>query len=251
MIRRDAVCRAALRVCDPHFRAFVENPRGRVHSVYERAFNLWDGSDLYAVVAGACYAAPYTGNTDGDGFLGQLVRVGDAVEGRFPVIRIGSGLVLDCSRVRVTGERQWTQREWGTDGGGELPAGSAQERAQNLASGISRYRQYLQNQDIRKGCAYFFRRDCSGEVLPGPGILQEEINRRLWALLRSAGEPERFAAAGRKLVGAGMGLTPAGDDFLCGMLAALNCCESTASLRAALAGGLNRPEILAATTAVG
>ena len=34
------------------------------------------------------------------------------------------------------------------------------------------------------------------------------------------------------------------------MLAALNCCESTASLRAALAGGLNRPEILAATTAV-
>ena len=250
MIRRDAVCRAALRVCDPHFRAFVENPRGRVHSVCERAFNLWDGSDLYAVVAGACYAAPYTGNTDGDGFWGQLVRVGDAVEGRFPVIRIGSGLVLDCSRVRVTGERQWTQREWGTDGGGELPAGSAQECAQNLASGISRYRQYLQNQDIRKGCAYFFRRDCSGEVLPGPGILQEEMNRRLWALLRSAGEPERFAAAGRKLVGAGMGLTPAGDDFLCGMLAALNCCESTASLRAALAGGLNRPEILAATTAV-
>ena len=82
MIRRDAVCRAALRVCDPHFRAFVENPRGWVHSVYERAFNLWDGSDLYAVVAGACYAAPYTGNTDGDGFWGQLVRVGDAVEGR-------------------------------------------------------------------------------------------------------------------------------------------------------------------------
>ena len=250
MIRRDAVCRAALRVCDPHFRAFAENPRGQVHSVYERAFNLWDGSDLYAVVAGGCYAAPYTGNTDGDGFWGQLVRVGDAVEGRFPVIRIGSGLVLDCSRVRVTGERQWTQREWGTDGGGELPAGSAQERAQNLASGISRYRQYLQNQDIRKGCAYFFRRDCSGEVLPGPGILQEEMNRRLWALLRSAGEPERFAAAGRKLVGAGMGLTPAGAAVRCGRLAALNCCESTASLRAALAGGLNRPEILAATTAV-
>ena len=59
----------------------------------ERAFNLWDGSDLYAVVAGAGYAAPYTGAVDENGFTGKLVRVGDSVEGRFPVIRIGSCLL--------------------------------------------------------------------------------------------------------------------------------------------------------------
>lgn len=226
-----------VRVCDPHFRKFAGSPRGYVHSVYGKAVNIWDGEDLLAVVAGTCFAAPYTGNTDEGGFLEYPIHEGDVVEGRYPLIRVGSGLLLECGAAVVSGEKMRSP-------GSFLPESEA------FSAGVSRYCGYLREHEIRKGCADFFRRYCAGEQLPDPGCLQAEINRRLFNLAQAAGEPERFAAAARRLVGAGMGLTPAGDDFLCGLLTALGSCERTFFMREILVKGLKGWSGLAATTAV-
>lgn len=281
MIRRPAL---PVLVCDPHFRKFAGRPRGYVHSVYDKAVNIWDGEDLIAVTAGTCYAAPYTGNTAEGGFLACSLREGEAVEGEYPLIRVGGGLVLDCSRAVVLGGEVWlaggvragsgevwprgdVRAESGEvrprgdvrAGSGEVWAGSGEVRAgsgevrsgsEGIPAGIRRYREYLRQRGIQKGCADFFRRHCAGEELPCPGSLQGEINRRLLTLMRAAGEPERFAAAARKLVGAGLGLTPSGDDFLCGLLTALGSCERAFPLREMLVKGLKGWSGLAATTAV-
>ena len=52
-------------VCDDHFMEFAKEPAGRVHSVYEKAVNIWDGRHLFAIVSGRDFAAPYTANVEG------------------------------------------------------------------------------------------------------------------------------------------------------------------------------------------
>lgn len=193
-------------VCDDHFMEFAKEPAGRVHSVYEKAVNIWDGRHLFAIVSGRDFAAPYTANVEGINFLSYTISPGDRVGGMFPNVLFSGKFAVNC---------EGAQRFCGA---GRYPAAEFQV----LADGIAQYKGYLQRQDILKGCAGFFRRYFCGEVLPEPGCLTSALNERLRVFVENAWEPELFAAGARKLLGAGQGLTPSGDDFLCGILAALN-----------------------------
>lgn len=226
--------RIAAGVCDRHFLAFAHEPAGQVHSVYEKAVNIWNGSDLYALVAGREFPAPYTANTEEINFLELGLRPEERVSGGGGLVEIGHGILLSCRDVEVFEQEEYQGRE----------------KAAALAEGILAYKRYLGKNGLQIGCADFFRRHFCGEMLPAPDCMTGALNRRLEAFVEAVHTPSLFIRRAEKLIGAGRGLTPSGDDFLCGMTAALYSCEAGRGLGLYLARGLSSCGRLQATTDV-
>ncbi len=202
--------------------------RGRVHSVFAKAINFTGQDDsLYCLAAEELDDAPATVRVRrpaGTALDGIGIKPGDEVA------TAACGLVCGPVPVKAAAVRPWTAAL------PPFPAGAAGRI--RLAA----------NLDALRAAIVAAGRDggLKGFVTGTAGTVPErELAARAAALaaLLGAGEQD-FAAAGRRLVGLGPGLTPAGDDFLAGLMIIFNlpagpfgrrCRETAAALAAGAA----------------
>lgn len=193
---------------DRHFAAYAAGAGGKVHSVYRRTVNLWAGSNLYTVLSEPEGIGPYTACVE----RGMDFRTLGVVPGAL-VLSLPGGLQagclqLDCSRGLL----------WEPD-----PAPGQALAPACPQAGIRQFELWLQKQGGQKGCAGCYQ-ELYMKAGPSPELVQRALCLRISDLTASymTDSPETAVAAAWQLIGLGGGLTPAGDDFLCGFLLALH-----------------------------
>lgn len=168
--------------CEVHLQA---PQAGRVHSVFDRAVNLLVGAELWTVF-GADHPDSSFGLRLGPGGLTALkdLRAGDPVHVRAGHAGLGRHVIDGRAAVR------WTPSAWPS------PAAGLAGRLDGVAQAAR------------------------ARAWPGSARLAGDL---MQALLRSGeGSGNMLAAAVRRTVGHGPGLTPAGDDVLVGILTLLS-----------------------------
>lgn len=185
--------------CSTYARGLLRRAQGgTVHSVYRKTANLRVGDGLLSLQARGTPASPLTLETDLDaaGFAALALKRG--MEASF----CESGLYLNGAFFDISCVELWE---------GELrPAEplSAQRAAESLRRAAP-----------RGGFADLALPEGERWRNSAPACEAESILRRSGEQLRS-GERADAARTLTELVGLGEGLTPSGDDFLCGVLAA-------------------------------
>ena len=191
--------------------------RGQVHSVFRRACNMQTGagelltllaSDLGNQPHGIRLAAPFSA------FSGRLRPGQDAVvEGG--ALRVpAAGFTADFSRAAI-----WN---------GTLDAASTVLRGtgepNQISPALREVRAILREHAPAQGIASLLK-GSEGNLPALERALAARLMRILPALAHAtrARDAEAVAAAAAGLVGLGVGLTPSGDDFLVGYVAALRC----------------------------
>jgi hypothetical protein len=174
---------------------------GNVHSVFAAAVNFTSvAGDLYSLAAAKKGDAPATVRVQADAFDNYGLSPGDPVT--------ATGGVLTCGPLAVqAGKLQpWTAVL------PSFPADSAGRR--RLATNLRTFRQALTTGGKAGGLWAF------GCGQPGKTMLARELALRAAALRAclADGRPSAALEAGYRLLGLGIGLTPAGDDFLTGFI---------------------------------
>lgn len=195
-------------VMDGHFRAFLKRGgRGVVHSVFARAMNIRSGNALVSVVCGD-WPAPYSATIAPTGedalFIGA--GVGDAVstDGR-GILSVGKRVTLDCARA--------------------MPFRAAFKRpggCPDPAPGLAAFDTYCAAEPFGDAGGGFYRRHFLGMTGGAADRMAGELSNRLAAFTTAVRERGVFEKELWRVIGAGPGLTPSGDDFVCGFLFALH-----------------------------
>jgi hypothetical protein len=219
-----------------------------VHGVFESAVNLRvDGRRFLVTLVGPEADEQPQGIrlASSERFAAWPVRPGD--EGR----RIGRRLVFDGA---ATG--RWPVVDLASAAvGGRREMAKLDPRDQASSEAWAECARWLEARQQREGAALRLA------ALRGGAAPADAIGTRLASAGRAIGDAIRAgtvdaaALAAARMIGLGTGLTPTGDDFLCGLLAALWCTriEGTedarllAGLGAALATMLNRTTVVGAT----
>lgn len=199
----------------------------RVHSVFERVVNLEAGSGrLITLAFSGADDAPDTLVVDLPGWSGLGLEAGLPVCWADAVLQLGPAL-----RVAVDGARPWRS---------VLPNFVAERTA--LARNLAVAKHYLSvhGQGVALGAVGASPAGEAGDVEAAiRGIFQRHADGLYQAL--AAGDQPVAEAHADGLLGLGPGLTPAGDDFLLGLLASLNIPGSPAhalrTLGAFIVGG--------------
>jgi len=211
-----------------------------VHSVFRAALNLVrPGGDLLSLLSNeACDGPQSIRLASVEDFSSLSLAAGAAGAFRAAEITLDRSGGLPPFRVDCASARRLAAEPL-------PPIGGAEER---WSAGVA----LLDGLQERAGTDLRIRRLLADASAPGP--LGERLARTALALGRSvrAGSVEAAQRAASRLVGLGTGLTPAGDDFLCGFHAAALCRSGARPgdswLLAALAGAVR--ERLGATTAL-
>jgi len=181
--------------------------RGRVHSVFARAINFTGPRGrLYCLAAAELDDAPATVrvNEKAGAALDTLgVRPGDEV------VAVPGGLACGPVAVSTAGVRPWSAVL------PSFPVGTAGKCL--LAANLAALRAVIAGNG-RDGGLKAYIAGTSGD------LFEQQLAARAAALAASLtrGDTAGFLAAGRRLIGLGPGLTPAGDDFLAGLMLAVN-----------------------------
>lgn len=194
-------------VMDDHFRAFLRGDGGVVHSVFSRAMNIRSGVGLVSVVCGD-WPAPYTANIESahpHEPFGCAVAGDAVVINHGGVVSVGDRVALDCSRARPF------QAAFKRPGG-----------CPDTAGGLAAFDAYCAANPFADGCAEFFRRHFLGMVDGTADRVAVELSNRLADFTTAVVERGVFETELWRVIGAGPGLTPSGDDFICGFLFALH-----------------------------
>ena len=211
-----------------------------VHSVFRAALNVVrPGGDLLSLLSNeACDGPQSIRLASVEDFSSLSLAAGAAGAFRAAEITLDRSGGLPPFRVDCASARRLAAEPL-------PPIGGAEER---WSAGVA----LLDGLQERAGTDLRIRRLLADASAPGP--LGERLARTALALGRSvrAGSVEAAQRAASRLVGLGTGLTPAGDDFLCGFHAAALCRSGArpgdSRLLAALAGAVR--ERLGATTAL-
>lgn len=192
-------------VVDDHFHAFLQGNGGVVHSVFSHAMNIRGDSGLHSIVCGYG-AAPYSATIDVMDMPFSGVAVGDAVSvDPRGLVAVGDGITLDCSCARLF------RSAFKRPGGCPCPA-----------AGLAAFSAYCIAEPFAGGTVEFFRRDFFAATDDPVDMVDAALTARLIAFVTAIRERGCFEKELWRIIGAGPGLTPSGDDFVCGFLCALH-----------------------------
>lgn len=183
---------------------------GAVHSVYRKAINLSLDGQLVALQAAGSPLSPISLILPlSEGEIAALpVAVGDPISASPGMLQIGQLCAFSFAHVRPQ----------------DLALASALPKEQ-LAILEERILQALSSQDAGSFELLLSNPERAGQI-PFLAIAKERLCHSSQAL--SLSEWEEGAQSLCRLMGLGLGLTPGGDDFLCGVLAGLILCDSQA-----------------------
>jgi hypothetical protein len=182
---------------------------GSVLSVFVRACNLVsDQGEIVALVSQRVGNGPLNIVLEEDGFLSRSLEAGSPAEGDGRTIRVGEALVVSLAGAEVW--EPWLEWE------------ALNAERPGLEANLAVLHDHLIAQAPAESLAYLLAAGAAG------GRSVESTYRKvawraiegLLAALR-AGDRQGIAARAASLAGLGPGLTPAGDDFLLGLMAGL------------------------------
>lgn len=219
---------------DSLFAAFLRAGGGTVHSVFPHAVNLAAGERLYTVLSGPRMPAPSTAWTYAADFCGLGVSPGGRVLADGETAAVDGRLLLDFRAAAVRDPSFQT-----------VPWDEARVR-----SGLRALERRLPGYRDRSWAAAVYLAAFAGEAPPSD-CMQRELGLRIERLLGALSHGEAALSAGA-LIGAGIGLTPTGDDFLCGLLLALRRAgrDGAKALARRLSAGVSQALETRATTDV-
>ena len=209
-------------------------------SVFGHAANLRCARRLYSIVARDAYDAPATACVANAQMFGRLSGLaGTAVAREGGALVFANGDRLECAGAPSTDARLVTLR-WDDD---------------RWKRSLYSYRQSILSMGP---CPSVLARRVAGlHVLPELRREDGELVKRCERLVSAVGGTSAIPTtclddAVRDVLGAGAGLTPAGDDFLCGMLCLLLSIDDSVSQSKAMAiaMSLNEEVLFGRTTAV-
>jgi hypothetical protein len=182
----------------------VPNGVFRLHSRFERVVNFTDGRGIVSVVTPEVGAGPVNVEVDIPSALGSsLAVVGRGAGGR--------EIVLDGGRLDTTGVATY-------DSGIDLPRLPIRAFAVNLAV----LGEFLCRCAPPRSLAFLLDPRRESEFRPG---FERAVAAHLRDCARDAVHGD-VARAARRIAGCGFGLTPSGDDFICGVLIAMRVGET-------------------------
>jgi hypothetical protein len=181
----------------------------RIHSVFDHVVNVeLDDERLLTLAQRDSDDAPETIVADVGGWSSWKLLAGSTLHLSAEQIVFGNGLV-----VALGNARRWQC---------QLPAYAQDETA--LAANLVVARHHLE----RHGQGIGLERSLAGAATPFEKALVEAFRENTQGLVRAIGQHDETLACqhAQQLLGLGPGLTPAGDDFLLGLLAVLNIADS-------------------------
>lgn len=219
--------------CDIRFMSFV-NANGVAHmeNAFEHAVNLRWGDEILSIVAKSGYRAPHTAIvpactsfTSVAPFEGKPLRSEDGILILPPVCAI------DFSKCVVK-----------TPPNCPIPSRYSRNAA------IDDFDSVISILPVRGGCLDGYRRRWLGLPIDFD-VVDEAIDRRVsrFTDMVCRGHAEQAAEL---VIGAGRGLTPSGDDFLCGFISALGQSELERDIFDKLVGSIRKIDLSKKTTPV-
>ena len=170
---------------------------GYVHSAYCKTVNILVAGELYSVYSGQIPCAPYALQLHE--YL-DLSRLG--LRREQPVCLCAEHITMGESlRIRVTDARIWKAPELVSSAAGRLSV-----------SGLRSVRKILENLPGTGAMGWYKSRH--GYAVTAPDVLEAALHRRLGVFMSDW--LARLVRRPVDLLGVGHGLTPSGDDFLCG-----------------------------------
>lgn len=181
--------------------------RGQVHSVFDRVINItapWGG--LVSLAVKQLDDAPWTVRAEVSDWTGVAVRPGDAVlmDARQFIFESDGGPETPAATVQLSGAREWFAKKVDMSG---FAAADFTLRADAVAA-------VLEDRGVRGGILEGaaerndFEEGIAGGLRAGRESLLDAVH---------AGDAASIRKAALALLGLGSGLTPAGDDYLCGL----------------------------------
>lgn len=209
-------------------------------SIFDHAANMRCARRLYSIVARNAYDAPATACVADAHLFSHLSGLAGTVvarEGR--ALAFAGGVRLECADVSLA-DSSLASLRWG---------------AERCRRALQSYRRSISSMD---SCPSALARWAADRRIPAELRREDdEVVRRCARLVHAAGCVQMMREGGltrsvEDVIGAGAGLTPAGDDFLCGMVCLLlSIDDRTSRLKAAaLAACLDEELLLHRTTEV-
>ncbi len=203
---------------DKHFRELVEGAVdgqeiGQIHSVFARVINFrGPQNQLYTIGSAESDNSPYTlriGNR-GVSFTELGIVEKTSLRREQNKILIGEELEIGMKTVDL-----WT---------------GSFERISHISikaieKNLKLVDEIIGHQGAPGGCSYYYYKDCLGAP-KGPGLMERELVYRIEALMKELRYQRPEVRGIKALIGFGIGLTPSGDDFITGMMAALGLIQT-------------------------
>lgn len=209
-------------VSDRIFGEFLEHPSGVVHSVFSKAVNIYFQGNIYTLLVGylenpdwpeVCLGVPGSGYVSGSCFAPGEIIPGDEVKREGRVLHIGEKVSLSFGEMHVfSDDRFWIRKHGPMDW-------------MKIEKSIQRFEQGLRDVQLETGASIFYQ-EYYMKCLHTPTVTQAFLNKKLKKMMDEIQKAKRNSShwsleEAYHVVGAGNGLTPAGDDFLCGLYMAL------------------------------
>lgn len=197
---------------DEKFSKFSKKGSGFVHSKFNRVINIISDNEIYAITTINVPCGSNTAVTNKDSFSLFSEEVGANVFCQDGKITIGSSLLIDCSEAKLFNCY--------------CPSMSTYNKL-DLKNGLTELEKEVIDKDLFIGCMSFVKEQFIDYKYEEQDSVQKFINNRLMMLISSYPNCENMVDNSMKLIGLGLGLTPSGDDFLCGFYLALYATKNT------------------------
>lgn len=197
---------------DERFSQFAKEGLGKVHSKYNRVINIIFNNEIYAISAKSVPCGANTAVTDIDNFSIFTEKIGTTVICKDGKITIGSSLLIDCTGAKLFDCKCPNLSPYSKD---------------SLKNGLLQIEREVCDKTLFIGCMSFVREQFLKNEYEEKDSVQRFINNRLKMLINSYPNCEEMVKNSTKLIGLGLGLTPSGDDFLCGFFLGLYATKDT------------------------
>lgn len=198
---------------DKHFKGLYREYKegqtlGVIHSVYASVMNLRGlQGQLYSIGGQETDNGPYTLRIDTGGQ--SLMELG-LLPGQRLRRQRGSILVGETIEIKLANIKLWQHRSFR----------NLRPSADILIKNCKLVENQLKAQAAPGGCSHFYHQ-MQGYVNNFPTLMERELAQRITLLIGALSGKGTIEGAVKSLIGFGIGLTPSGDDFITGLMAAL------------------------------
>ncbi|MEG1491706.1 MAG: DUF2877 domain-containing protein [Oscillospiraceae bacterium] len=201
----------AVHKMDEGFAGFLRFGTGIVHSSFKRVINISSRGEIFSIASSDVSPGFNTAVTNAFDFQDFNLPEEASVSCHNGILQLGASIRVDCRFGEII-----------DCGIHFFPSFSRK----NLSSGLFCLESSLRRRSSLIGCLSFVRERFLDPDFVEASSIQQYINSRLSNLCDAYPDWMLFVRCAREIIGLGIGLTPSGDDFLCGFILTLGAAES-------------------------
>jgi len=193
---------------DKDFQYFLDrkNVQVNIHSIFDKVVNIQSSTGtLYTISNNKTDNAPYTLKIDYDGSFKDIVFEDQNI------IKTKENLFIGNVEIDLSSAQLWNvERE-------KIESFSTEDIKKN----INIFNMMIQSMGSSGGCKYYYLKNFLGIKNNSNNLIERELSKKINDFYMKIKQDNIKEEDIRGLIGLGMGLTPSGDDFLTGFMAAI------------------------------